>query len=175
MSLEAPPEVTSGYVAVGRVVGAWGVNGDLKVEPLSPAGFLSPGRSVTISGLDRTIDRSKKAGRFLSLKLAGVESREDARWLQGAYLEALEANLQSLGEGEYYRFQLLGLAVLSSDGRDLGRVTDILSTASNEVYIVHGPFGEILVPAIDDIVLNVDIVSGAITVDVVPGLLPDSR
>lgn len=175
MSVEGRPEVTSGYVAVGRVVGAWGVNGDLKVEPLSPAGLLSPGRSVTVSGLERTIERSKKAGRFLSLKLAGIESREDARPLQGAYLEALETNLQSLGEGEYYRFQLLGLAVRSSAGRNLGRVTDILSTASNDVYIVQGPFGEILVPAIDDIVLNVDIEGGTITVEVVPGLLPDSR
>jgi len=175
MSAEGTAEVASGYVAVGRVVGASGVNGDLKVEPLAPAGPLSPGRNVTLSGQERMIERSKKAGRFLNLKLAGIESREDARSLQGAYLEALETNLQSLGEGEYYRFQLLGLSVRSSDGRDLGRVTDILSTAGNDVYIVQGPLGEVLVPAIDDIVQNVDIEGGEITIEVVPGLLPDSR
>jgi 16S rRNA processing protein RimM len=109
------------------------------------------------------------------LKLAGIESREDARSLRGAYLEALERNLESPGEGEYYRFQLVGLSVRSSDGRDLGHVTDILSTAGNDVYIVQGPLGEILVPAIDDIVQIVDVEGGAITVEVVPGLLPDSR
>jgi 16S rRNA processing protein RimM len=175
MSGDGNAEIAPGYVAVGRIVGAWGVHGDLKVEPLAPAATLSPGRKVTVSGVERMIERSKKAGRFLSLKLAGIESREDARSLRGAYLEALERNLESPGEGEYYRFQLVGLSVRSSDGRDLGHVTDILSTAGNDVYIVQGPLGEILVPAIDDIVQIVDVEGGAITVEVVPGLLPDSR
>jgi 16S rRNA processing protein RimM len=174
MSPEGADEVALSYVAVGRVVGVWGVRGDLKVEPLAPGGQLVAGRSVTVSGLERTIERSKNAGRFMNLKLSGIEGREEARMLRGAYLQVPEGELEPPGEGEYYRFQLLGLSVRSGDGRELGHVTDILSTAGNDVYVVQGPLGEILVPAIDDIVRNVDIEEGEITVDVVPGLLPDS-
>ena len=171
MSAEVREEISSGYVAVGRVVGAWGVRGDVKVEPLAPAAQLSPGRCVTISGHERAIERSGNAGRFLRLKLAGVESREDAQLLRGAYLQTPEGDLEPLGEGEYYRFQILGLSVRSSDGRDLGRVTDILSTAGNDIYVIQGPLGEVLVPAVDDVVRDIDIAVGEITVDIVLGLL----
>ncbi len=172
VSAERADEVVPGYVIVGRVVGTWGLRGDFRVDQLAPIGPLSSGRNVAVSGRKRTIERTSRHGRFLRVKLRGIDSHEDAQELRGAYLQALESSLEPLAEGEYYRFQLLGLAVRGSDGSDLGRVTDILSTPGNDVYVVNGPIGEILVPAIDDVVRDVDIETGEIIIEIVPGLLP---
>ena len=106
------------------------------------------------------------------MKLAAVDTREKAQALRGEYLQAREVDLPALPEGEYYRFQLVGLAVRSFDGRELGRVTDVLSAPENDIYVVSGPSGEVLIPAVDDVVHDVNLSGGVITVEIVPGLLP---
>ena len=82
-----------------------------------------------------------------------------------------ESDLEPPPEGEFYRFQLIGLRVVSTEGAEIGEITDVLTTAANEVFVVRGPRGEVLVPAIDDIVQSVDIEAGVVTIEVVPGLL----
>ncbi|HEU4759731.1 MAG TPA: ribosome maturation factor RimM [Dehalococcoidia bacterium] len=166
-------DVEPGYVAVGRVLSPHGVRGDLKVEPLAGTpDLLAPGHAVTIAGTPRTIERAARRGRLLYVKLAGIDDRETAATLRDRYLQVPESDLQPLAEGEYYRFQLIGLAVRSTQGESLGRVVDVLSTPGNDVFVVQGPQGEVLVPATDDIVREIDIAGGAMTVEVVPGLLP---
>jgi 16S rRNA processing protein RimM len=166
------PEPGPGFVAVGRVLGAHGVRGDLKVEPLAPAKQLARGRAVRLAGREATIERARGHGRGLLLKLSGIDDRETAAALRDEYLQVPEASLDALPEGEYYRFQLIGLRVVSAEGRDLGRIQEVLATPENDVYVVQGPAGEVLVPAIEDIVQAVDLESGVVTVEVVPGLLP---
>jgi 16S rRNA processing protein RimM len=165
-------DIAHGYVAVGRVLGAWGVRGELKIEPLAPASALSAGRTVSIAGRSYEIARSDRSGRFTRLKLAGMDGREEAQLLRGAYVQALEADLKPLPEGEYYRFQLIGLTVRSLDGRELGNVVDVLSAPENDVYVVKSPQGEILIPAVDDVVRDINLPNGIITIEVIPGLLP---
>jgi 16S rRNA processing protein RimM len=165
-------EIAPGYVAVGRVLRAHGVRGDLVVEPLAPSVSLASGRRVRISGGEYQIAHMRSDGRFLRVNLAGIDTREKARALHGAYLQIQESELASLPDGEYYRFQLIGLAVWSVDGQDLGRVTDVLSAPENDIYVVSGPFGEVLIPAVDDVVQNIDLAAGRITIEVIPGLLP---
>ena len=162
-----------GYVAVGRVLSPWGVRGDLKVEPLADLpSLLSPGRSVSVGSQTHTIQRSRRRGRLLHIKLSGIDDRDAAEALKDRYLQLPESELEPLREGQYYRFQLIGLSVRSSAGQTLGRVSRILTTPSNDVFVVDGPRGEILVPAIDDIVKEIDIEGGGMTIEVVPGLLP---
>jgi 16S rRNA processing protein RimM len=165
-------EIPPGYVAVGRVLGASGVRGDLKIEPLAPPSVLRAGRPVSIDGRNYQIERAGHSGRFLRLKLATVDTREDAQGLRGAYLQAREGDLDPLPEGENYRFQLIGVTVRSPDGRELGRVVDVQSAPENDTYVVKGPHGEVLVPAVDDVVHDVDLTKGVITVEIIPGLLP---
>lgn len=165
-------EIRPGYVAVGRILGARGLRGELKIEALAPESALAAGRNVTIAGHHYIIESSHPSGRFVRLKISGVDTRKEALLLRGAYLQALERDLKPLPDGEYYRFQLLGLGVRSLDGRDLGRVTDVLSTTQHDVYVVEGPHGEVLIPAVDDVVSNVDLAAGIITVELIPGLLP---
>jgi 16S rRNA processing protein RimM len=165
-------EIAHAYVAVGRVLGAWGVRGDLKIEPMSPASAISAGSIVSIAGRTYEIARSEPSGRFTRLKLVGVDTREEARLLRGAYLQAPEADLEPLPEGEYYRFQLVGLKVRSLDGHQLGQVVDVLSTAENDVYVVESAQGEVLIPAVDDVVRDIDLSESIITIEIIPGLLP---
>jgi 16S rRNA processing protein RimM len=165
-------DIAPGFVAVARVLGAWGVHGEIKIEPLAPESVLAPGRTVRAGRQDHTIEESRGTGGPLLLKLSGVDTREAARALHGKYLAAPERTLEPLTEGEYYRFQLLGLAVRSIDGAELGRVADVFSTPHNDVYVVDGPHGEVLLPAVDDVIRSVNLTEGVITVDIIPGLLP---
>lgn len=166
-------DVAPGYVAIGRVLGAWGAHGDLKVEPLAPPKQLAVGRRVRLAGREAAISSSRRRGRFVVLKLEGIDVREEAAALRGQYLQAEETDLAPLGEGQYYRYQLIGLAVRGSDGRDLGRIADVLSTPESDVFVVRGPLGEVLVPAVDEIIMAVDVADGTMTVEIVPGLLPE--
>jgi 16S rRNA processing protein RimM len=165
-------DIPPGYVAVGRVLGAWGVRGDLKIQPLAPQSALVAGHSVSIAGREYIIERSDPSGQFVRLKITGVDTREEAQLLRGAYLQARQGDLKPLPEGEYYRFQLVGLTVRGLDGRELGRVVEVLSTPENDVYVVKGSHGEVLIPAVDDVVREIDLNRGLISVEVIPGLLP---
>jgi 16S rRNA processing protein RimM len=168
-------EVPPGYVAVGRVSTAWGTRGVVKVIPLvDKRERLAPGRSVTVAGQRRTIESSRWQKGLAHLKLSGIDDRAAALALRGQLLTVPESELEPLGEGEYYRFQLVGLAVRSTAGASLGRVTDVLSTGANDVYVVQGERGEILVPATDDIVKEIDLERGRIVIEEVPGLTPDA-
>jgi len=165
-------EIPEGFVAIGRVLGAWGVQGDFKVEPLAPASAFARGRTIQISGKTYVIERSRARQRFVYVKLAGIDFREQVATIRGGYMMVPETELAPLPEGEYYRYQLIGLAVRVTDGRDIGRIEDVFSTGANDVYVVRGPLGEVLVPAVEDVVQSVDVAGGIVTIVPVPGLLP---
>jgi len=110
----------------------------------------------------------------LLIRLEGIATREDADLLRGKLLMVALDQAVPLDEGEYYLFQAIGVRVVTTDGEDLGRVAEILETGANDVFIVRGgPRGEVLLPDIDEVVLDVDIENGLMTVALLPGLLPD--
>jgi 16S rRNA processing protein RimM len=164
-------EIPDGFVAVARIIGAWGVRGDVKAEALAPPEVLKSGVAVTVAGRDSTIERVSE-GREIRLKLAGVDKREAAATLRGQYVLVREEVLPPLPAEQYYRFQILGLRVVSTGGEALGTVEDVFSTPENDVYVVRGAGREILVPATDDVVLSIDLAAQTMTVELVPGLLP---
>lgn len=169
---QAPP----GYVAVGRVSTAWGARGVVKVIPLADKPErLARGRSVGVAGHSRTIEDCRWQKGLVYLKLSGIDDREAALALRQHLLTVPESDLEPLDEGQYYRFQLVDLAVCNTAGDFLGRVTDVLTTGANDVYVVQGQRGEILVPATDDIVKEIDLERGRMVIEEVPGLTPERR
>jgi len=76
-----------------------------------------------------------------------------------------------LEEGEYYHFQLIGVRVEMENGEWLGQVVDVLATGANDVYVVRGPWGEVLLPAVDDVVLELDLELKRMVVHLLPGML----
>lgn len=167
-------EPQAGHVAVGRIVGAWGVRGHLKVEPLTdfPQTRFAPGAALYLRGAPHTVEEARQQRPHLLLKLKGIDSREAARGLRGALLQVPEHELHPLAEGQYYQFQVEGLAVYTVDGQYLGRVAEVLTLPSNDVYVVHGPRGEVLLPALDDVILQVDLGAGRMEVDPPQGTVP---
>ena len=121
-------------------------------------------RAVTVKGC------KWHRGRAI-LKLTTIDSVEDAEKLRGRLLEVPQSRLHPLSEDEYYQFQLLGLEVWTTDGELLGRIAQILPTGSNDVYVVPITDGEVLIPAIEDIVKSIDLDGGRMTIEAVKGLL----
>jgi len=76
-----------------------------------------------------------------------------------------------LPEGQYYHHQITGLQVRTTQGELLGKITKVLSGKSNDNYIVQGASGEILIPAIEDVVKSIDIDQGLMTIEAIDGLL----
>jgi 16S rRNA processing protein RimM len=75
-----------------------------------------------------------------------------------------------LEEGEYYHFQLIGVRVETEDGEWLGQVAKVLETRAHDVYVVRGPRGEVLLPAVDELVLELDLESKRMVVHLLPGM-----
>jgi 16S rRNA processing protein RimM len=160
-------------VAIARVLGAWGVRGALKIEPLTdfPERFAS-GAGLWLDGVQHHVERSHQRRGALVVELSGVDTRELAASLRGRLLELPEAELHPLGEDEYYQHDLIGLRVRAAVGDDLGRVAGLLPTGANDVLVVTGPQGEYLLPLIEDVIQRVDLAAGEIVVELLEGIEP---
>ena len=172
MSQRKSTEVTQGYIAVGEILGPWGLRGEIKVMLLTdfPERFAR-GECLFLRGQSVTVQESRPQGERLVVRLREVEDRTQAEGLRGALLEIPEEALQPLPPGEFYRHQLLGLGVWSSEGVYLGQVADILTTGSNDVFLVRGASREYAIPDLRDIVQQVDLLAGRMVIQVIPGLV----
>jgi len=163
-----PPE----SLIVGRILAPWGIRGEVKVEVLTdfPERF-APQKVVYLNARPLEIESCRPHKQHLVVKLATIDSVEDTEKLRGQDLTIPSSELSRLPEGQYYTFQLIGLKVLTTDGEHLGQIADIMTTASNDVYIVKGKRGEILIPAIEDVVKSIDLEEGKMVIEAIEGLL----
>jgi 16S rRNA processing protein RimM len=107
---------------------------------------------------------------MMLVKLASVPDRNAAESLRSQWLFILEEEAIPLSEHENYAHDLIGLAVETTDGEVLGRLTEILYTPANDVYIVSGSAGELLLPALQNVVLSVDLTARRMVVALPDGL-----
>jgi 16S rRNA processing protein RimM len=108
--------------------------------------------------------RPRPNGKEALVKLAGLDTPEDAAARRGQLVRVALADAPPLPEGEYYHYQLLGIDVVDEAETFLGRLAQIIETGANDVYVVRGPAGEILLPAIEGVVLSVDPDAGRMVV-----------
>lgn len=162
----------SEFVTIGRVLAPWGLAGKLKVEVTTdfPRRF-TPGNQVFILGKPLTVESVAWRREKAILKLHDIDERSQAEALRNQVLEIPQSELEPLPEGSYYHFQLVGLEVWTTGGRRLGRITRILSAPANDNYLVAGEGGEILIPAIEDVVKEIDLAGGRLTIEPLAGLL----
>ena len=117
------------------------------------------------------INTLRTSNQALLISFAGIETPEAAGLYRNTLVYVRAEDRPELPEGDYYHHQLLGMQVVREDGEILGEVTQILQTGSNDVYVVTTQTGkEILLPAIDPVMLNVDLDKREITVRILPGL-----
>jgi len=149
---------------VARVIGAKGLHGALRIESLTDRPErLATGASIWIEDElePRRIAAIGWGGRVPVLQLEGVDDRAAAERLAGRYLEAPAAPLPA---GTYYWHQLIGLAVADDAGIELGSVVEVFRAGENEVYRIEGPSGEVLVPALREVVRSIDLAAGRMIV-----------
>ena len=159
-------------IAVGRIRGGWGLRGDLRVELLTdlPSRF-APGSVVYLDDRPVCVERSRASKNGLLVKLDIANDRTAAESLRGRVLTIPQRDIKPLPDGSYYHFQIVDMGVWSDQGEFLGTVKEILSTGSNDVYVVQEEGRrELLIPALADVVVSVDLGENRMTVRLPEGL-----
>ena len=136
---------------------------------------LSPKRTVFVGAkhVPLTICSHRSHGQGLLLAFDGFDTPEAVGRFRNQLLYITAAEASELEEGEYYYHQLLDLDVVDDTGRQLGKLTEIVETGANDVYVVTGTSGtEILLPAIPEVVLDVDLSQKTMRVHLLQGLIP---
>jgi 16S rRNA processing protein RimM len=167
------PRESRGRVAVGRINATWGLRGHVKVTPLtSNPRRIQPGAVLLVRGEPREVLDVRYPKGFPCVVFEGYEDATAANALRGTLIEIEDAELPALDAGEYYVHDLVGLEVVTTDGERLGRLAEVLRTGANDVYIVRRK-GErdLLLPAIGDVIAEVDLEGGRMVVQLLPGLL----
>lgn len=152
-------------IRVGQVNGAFGVDGAVKVFPLTDfEDRFATGSTLYLDGVAREVEWARRRPAGLVVKLAGIDNRTLAELERGRYLEVGDTDARALPEDSYYHHQLVGLAVVSESGVEVGNITDVLQRPANDVWVASGDGVEQLIPATREAVLNVDLEAGRVVV-----------
>lgn len=173
---DRPQEPRQGFTAVGRVLRPHGIRGEIRVQSFSESAVnLRPGKFVYLDGVRRRVDRARHDRGAWILRLRGLTTRNDVEGFRGALLEVPDDEVERESEDSYFLHELIGLRVVTKDGEELGDVVDVLQPGANDVYVVQGPRGEVLVPAIGDVIEQIDVAGGVIVITPLPGMLDESK
>ncbi|MGB8873876.1 MAG: ribosome maturation factor RimM [Desulfobaccales bacterium] len=167
----------SHLIGLGRISGAQGLGGAVKVRPDAAAATTDPEvfqalAEVVIGEQTYAVLQADRLKNQVLLRLAGVETRTQAEQLSGRQVLGDRRRFPPLPPGEYYWFQLLGLPVYDAgDGALLGRLQEILPTPGHDVYVVVQGQQEFLLPAVAEVVVEINLQEGFLKVAPPPGLL----
>lgn len=163
------------YVTVGKATSPHGVKGWMKVLPLThdPGRFevmesVCLARDENDAGRRLSIEGVKYQAKNLLVKFEGIDSREDADRLRHCLLRISEEEVQPIEEEDtYYHYQLEGMEVIDGEGEVVGRLTSVIDTGSNDIYVIAVPDvkTEYYLPALKTCVLSVDIEKQQMVVD----------
>ena len=161
------------YLETGKIVSIHGLKGEVKIQPWcdSPE-YLCTFKCLYSKSGDRVyeIERIRPQGNMVIAKLKGIDTPEQAQALRGRILY-IDRDDADLPEGSYFVADLIGLDIVTEDGEKIGTVSDVFNTGSNDIYEVKREEKKnLLLPVIDDVVLNIDVDGGKITVRMMDGL-----
>ena len=161
-----------GYIALGRVLRAHGLRGELRVEAFAPgAPNLQRGKRVTIGTTEHRVVRARLDRQAWILELSGLTDRTSAEAMRGLLVEAPEGDVPRDDSDSYFLHELIGLRVVTVDGEELGTLVEVIDTGANDVWVAKGPRGEVLFPARSEVVEGVDVAGGLVRVRLIEGLV----
>lgn len=164
---------------VGVIASTHGIKGEVKVFPTTdnPDRFKKIKQIILHTGkeeLELEIEGVKFFKQFAILKFKGIDNINDIEKYKGKELYVTRENAQRLGRNEYFVADLLGVAVTADTGKTLGILKDVIETGANDVYVVEmEDKKELLIPAIKQCILNVDVEAGEMQVHLLDGLLDE--
>lgn len=173
------------WYTVGKLVNTHGIRGEVKIWPQTdfPEVRFAKGSVLTLvdeekGGTSFTVEvvSSRLQKNVYVVKLKGFDNINDIEKYKGWTLKVSEDDLVDLPEDEYYYHQIIGCTVVTDEGEELGEVTEILSPGANDVWVVKGKDSggrarEVLLPVIDEVLLNVDVAAKVIKVKLLEGLI----
>ena len=161
---------------VGVISSTHGVRGEVKVFPTTddPQRFKSLKNVILDTGKEQIpleIQGVKFFKQFVILKFKGIDNRNDIERYKRRSLFVTREDAVELEEDEYYIADLIGMDVITDEGEE-GKLVDVIETGANEVYVVEfDKYGEVLIPAIHDCILDVDIEAMSMKVHLLEGLV----
>lgn len=170
------------WYTVGKIVNTHGIRGDIKVLPQTDFAEerFAPGSRLLMvneeNGESREIKivSSREQKNVYLIKLEGFNNINDVEKFKGWLLKISESEQGELEEGQYYYHQIIGCSVITEDGEELGVISEILSPGANDVWVVDRPKSkgkQLLLPVIDEVVLNVNVLDKLVTVRLMEGLI----
>lgn len=162
---------------IGQIVNTFGIKGQIKVKPFTDDIRRFDNLKEVYVEKNNTkkkyeIEEVKYHKDMVLIKFKGIETVEQAEKLKNSYVTISRDSAEELEEDRYYIVDLLGLEVYTDEQILLGILEDIFNTGSNDIYVVKSSDGkQILLPAIKDVVKNIDIENKKITVHIIPGLI----
>ena len=162
------------YLSVGLLRRPHGLRGEILMEVLTdfPQRLRVGTRLFVGEAYDPiTLASVRGHNNGLLVRFRGVENPEQAGKYRGKTVFVRAEDRPALPEGEYYHHEVIGLRVLTEEDKELGTLAEILITGANEVYVVKRPDGrDLLLPAIEDVILKIDPEAGLVRVRLLPGL-----
>ncbi|NDJ51884.1 MAG: 16S rRNA processing protein RimM [Chloroflexi bacterium] len=163
------------YLVVGQITRPHGVRGEVAIKVLTDY----PGRLQALKTLylgddhqPYEVQRLRPHRGGLIAQFVGINDRDEAEHLRRLYVKIHINDAVPLEDGEYYLFQIQNMLVVTEDGEELGRITNIIETGANDVFVISSASGrEILIPAIPDVIRKVDTDAGVMTIHVLDGLI----
>lgn len=165
------------YIEIGQIVNTNGLKGVVKVNPFTDDISKFEDLKYVYIQLKNELKKVKiELVRYnknqVLLKLEGIDSIEEAEKYRNFYLKTEKESQEDLGEDTYYIVDLIGLDVYSDKNEYLGKIEDVFPTGSNDVYVVKDNLGkQILIPAIADVVKEVDLKNKKMIINLIPGLI----
>ena len=165
------------YIEIGQIVNTNGLKGVVKVNPFTDDISKFESLKYIYIQLKNELKKVKiEQVRYnknqVLLKLEGIDSIEEAEKYRNFYLKTEKQSQEELGEDTYYIVDLIGLDVYSDKNEYLGKIEDVFPTGSNDVYVVKDNLGkQILIPAIADVVKEVDLKNKKMIINLIPGLI----
>lgn len=165
------------YLEIGQIVNTFGIKGMVKVKPFTNnIKRFDDLKNVYIKNRkekkEYQIEEVKYHKNMVLIKFKGIETPEDANLLRESYLLIDRSKEEPLEDGNYYIVDMIGIKVYSDKGELLGNLEDIFNTGSNDIYVVKDNQGkQILLPAISEVIKQIDIEKRKITVHLLPGLI----
>lgn len=160
-----------GQLIVGRVMKAHGIRGEVSVEVHSdlPDRF-APGAQVLVGEMLMVVATSRPHQGRMLIRFEGIEDRNASEALHGRTITVSEAEAAELDEHTYFPHQLEGLSVRDVAGNELGTFADVEESPAHDLWVVATATGTVYVPAVEQIVVSVDLDTGVITLDPPDGL-----
>lgn len=173
----SPIDGEPALIVIGKLLRPHGVSGEIIMEVLTDfPERIQKGMLVYIGENHSPLkigNHRKHLEQFI-ISFDGYSDRDEIGQFRNQLVYIRVDDIPPLSAGEYYHHQVLGLRVIDASGSDLGIVTDILETGANDVLVITTNRGkQILIPFIDTVVLEVDLVKNVIQVNLLPGLLPE--